>query len=293
MKNICFILLVITLILFSCSKVNNDKPEPDGTVQYVNIGTDQIAYSTYGDGFPLLMCMGYSGAMDMWLPEVINRFSEHYKVIVFDYPGIGYSSTQDTSQTIAGLAESTYEFMKAINVDITHLMGWSMGTNVALKLLVNHPESIGKMVLYAGDCGDTVMIMPDEWVVKIMTTDTTTEAFLSILFPPDWLVNHPDPSEYLPEMEETTDWDVLVMQWKALENWYSPGGGVAEQLSTIQHDVLLITGDQDVATPTANSYKLKDSIPNASLVVLDNCGHGAMYQKPKEFANHILAFLNN
>ena len=167
-----------------------------------------------------------------------------------------------------------------------------MGTNVALDYTLNYAANTEKVILYAGDCGDSLAILPPEWVVKIMTAkDTTYEAMLSILFPPEWLAAHPDPGEYFPDVVEPVNPDIIAMQWEALEKWNSPGGGVVGKLATIKQQLLLITGDQDVSTPTANSYILLDSIPNSSLVLLQDCGHGAMYQVPQRFADFILVFL--
>lgn len=287
------ILVFLILIALACSRdKEGDQLIPVETVKYVNIGTDRIAYKVYGEGFPILMCMGYSGTMDLWQPEVIDKLSEHFKVITFDYPGMGYSTTHNTSFTIRELADCAFDFIRAINIDKAHLLGWSMGTNVVLEFVLNYSDYSDNVILYAGDCGDTIAIFPPEWVVEIMTAkDTTPEALLSILFPPEWLAAHPDPEEYFPDIEETANPEVVAMQWEALEKWNSQGGGVVGRLGSINKQLLLITGNQDVCTPTANSYILLDSVTNSSLVLLQDCGHGAMYQMPHKFSDYILTFL--
>jgi len=287
----CILVLLIVLMVACTHKRDN---QPENTLQYVDVGTDRIAYKISGKGFPLLMCMGYSGTMELWQADVISKLSIHFKVILFDYPGMGYSTTQDTAFTIKGLAENAYDFLNKLNINKAHLMGWSMGTNVAQELALNHPDIIEKVVLYAGDCGDTVAVKPPDWVVNIMIADNPSPwEMLSTLFPQAWLEAHPNPADYFPKIIKPADSSIVAMQWAAFEKWNEPGGGTAGRLNSFTQAVLLITGDEDVSTPTANSYILLDSIPNASLVLLPECGHGAMYQVPENFADSVLAFLRS
>lgn len=273
---------------------NESDIDPVIRIKYVDVGTDRIAYKESGSGYPLLMCMGYSGTMDLWQPKVIDRLSDHFRVIMYDYPGMGYSTTQDTAFSIKGLAANAAHFLEAIHVEQAHVLGWSMGTNVAQELALNYPQLIKKVVLYAGDCGDTIAIEPPQWVVDIMTDEAPDPYdLLRILFPDAWFAAHPDPQEYFPELTETSDPAIIAMQWEAFTKWNEAGGGTADRLSSFTQEVLLLTGDQDVSTPTANSYILLDSIPKASLVLLEGCGHGAMFQLPEKFSDYVLAFLKN
>ena len=104
------IFLIIWIVLsVACSRdKEGNQLIPVETVKYIDVGTDRIAYKIYGEGFPVLKCMGYSGTMDLWQPEVIDKLSSYFKIIVFDYPGMGYSTTQDTTFTIKGLADCAY-----------------------------------------------------------------------------------------------------------------------------------------------------------------------------------------
>ncbi|PKP30910.1 MAG: hypothetical protein CVT99_11370 [Bacteroidetes bacterium HGW-Bacteroidetes-16] len=292
MKTISTLICITILIMTGCN--NASDIDPVITIEYVDVGTDRIAYKVSGSGFPLLMCMGYSGTMDLWQPKVINRLSEQFQVIMYDYPGMGYSTTQDTAFSMKGLAANAAHFLTAIHVEQAHVLGWSMGTNVAQELALNYPHQIKKVILYAGDCGDTIAIEPPEWVADILTADDPSPIdMLRTLFPDEWLAAHPDPLEYFPEPTETSDPAIVAMQWAAFTKWNEAGGGSADRLSSFTQAVLLLTGDQDVCTPTANSYILLDSIPLASLILLEGCGHGAMYQLPDKFSDYVLAFLLN
>lgn len=68
MKKLTNYLLVITLLLLvACSKKESNPVSPPqiSDVQYVTAGDIKMAYRTIGEGYPLLLCMGFTGVMDL------------------------------------------------------------------------------------------------------------------------------------------------------------------------------------------------------------------------------------
>src|SRR5215204_2986907 len=62
-------------------------------------------------------------------------------------------------------------------------------------------------------------------------------------------------------------------------------------LAHIMQPTLLIVGDQDLLTPSANSVMMSQRILNSQLVIIEGTGHGAMLQVPNEFTAYIQSFL--
>ena len=62
-------------------------------------------------------------------------------------------------------------------------------------------------------------------------------------------------------------------------------------LSTIQHPVLVANGDDDRMVPTSNSYDLAQRLPNATLRIYPDAGHGGIFQAHERFVPEALAFL--
>jgi pimeloyl-ACP methyl ester carboxylesterase len=71
-------------------------------------------------------------------------------------------------------------------------------------------------------------------------------------------------------------------------NW----NGTCDILPSITKPTLIITGTDDVTSPSANSLMLAQKIPGAWLVQIKGGGHGAMYQYPEEFSKVLLTLLN-
>ena len=49
-----------------------------------HLGDIDIAYKTFGRGYPLIMIMGYSATMDMWDAGLLSKLARRRKVIIFD-----------------------------------------------------------------------------------------------------------------------------------------------------------------------------------------------------------------
>ncbi|MBU0671045.1 alpha/beta hydrolase [Patescibacteria group bacterium] len=281
---------IIIIILYS----NNKKAENQKEAEIKTIVVDdiEIAYQEYGQGYPLIMIMGYSGTMDMWSIELIEKLSSQYRVIIFDNRGMGRSTASDKEFSIDLFTEDTAELMKALDIDQANILGWSMGTYMAQNLSLKYPGKINKLILYGADCGGDEAILPDEDTLAKLTNTSGSqeeqdEILLSLLFPAEWLEANPDPSQYFPEITEQSSPANIDRQTQAWLNW----PGICNQIDQIQNDTLVITGTDDILTPPENSRIILNKIPNASLLEINNAGHGLMYQYPDQLAEYLLVFL--
>ncbi|MDO9529892.1 MAG: alpha/beta hydrolase [Syntrophales bacterium] len=256
------------------------------------VGDINIDYRISGTGYPLVMIMGYSGTMDMWDPTVLRILSSRYKVIIFDNRGMGGTDTGTCRFTMEQFADDAAGLMNSLGIQKAHVLGWSMGTNIAQELALRYPEKVNKLILYAADCGtDVVPIAPD--VVKQLrdTSGTPKERgkrLISLLFPGKWLKNNVDYVKKLfSRPMESSSPENIKRQYSTMENWK----GSCDRLDQIKCPTLLITGTEDVLTPPENSPMMVKEIPGAKLVTFENSGHGIMYQYPDRFSRAVMDFL--
>lgn len=303
MRTTACVLLVLsiaigTAALVGCGKTE-EKPESvehvkdEASTEKVKVGDIEVAYRVLGEGYPLVMIMGFSGTMDVWDPDALEALSRKHKVIVFDNRGTGETTAGTKQFSIKQFAIDTAGFMDALEIERAHVLGWSMGTNIAQELVLDYPDKVNKLVLYAADPGGEQAIQPSPDVVEKMTDKSGTpeeqqKRLWETLVPMDWLETH---GEYLGEIFtgpiENVSPETVGKQWEAIMAW--PGS--YDRLPQIESQTLLLTGTEDINTPTQNSLVMVQVIPGAWLVQFKGGGHALMYQYPEDFANVILDFL--
>lgn len=62
-------------------------------------------------------------------------------------------------------------------------------------------------------------------------------------------------------------------------------------LPKINHEVLLIWGENDTSTPLEQGKRMKKLLKESALIVVDGAGHYAFLNKPKYVASVIKAYL--
>jgi len=238
--------------------------------------------------------MAFASGMDFWSPVLINKLSTHFKVIVFDHRGIG-SSTNDLNEfTLETLADDMSEFMDALGVKKINLFGWSMGSFVSQIFAAKYPEKLNKLVLYASNQGGGKVINPKDEIVQILSNPKPDPMqMLSTLFPDSWLNDNKEPWKALPPQSTQISPKTIGMQYKAIQKWILTGGGSEEFLPNLKMPVLLISGKEDKIVPPENSIMMNNIIPNSTLMLIAETGHGLMYQKPELFAELIYTFFND
>lgn len=275
-------------------KEGNTSSTTGQEIKYADIPDAKIAYKIYGSGEPLVMCIGYASNMDLWSTKVIEMLQQKYMVIVFDYRGMGYSTNSLSSFTINDLAADLYELFDVLKIKKASVLGWSMGSFVAQMFAVNYPEKVNKLILYAANCGGSETIEPDEEIVRILSSPSSTPMeFLSTLFPDDWLAAHSEPWKCMPEANEPYNPQTIGLQYYAIQLWTNPGGGSAGKLEKLKMPVLIITGDDDKVVPVENSSIIASKIQNSRLIIVKGSGHGFMYQEPEACADYLLSFLGS
>ena len=232
----------------------------------IRAGDIKIAYKKFGRGYPLVLVMGYMGTMDCWDPALLKMLSLHYRVIIFDNRGMGETSASEKKFSIKLFADDLAKFLKALKIKKCHMLGWSMGSNIALEFVLKYPKKVNKLILYAADCGGRRVIPASRKVISKRKLHL---------------------SKYLPHPDCCGTPENIGRQTKAIEQWK----GVYRQLSKIKAHTLVVTGADDILIPPENSALISKNIKHSWLIQIKGGGHAVMFQYPKGFSSIVHTFL--
>ncbi|MDI9646036.1 MAG: alpha/beta fold hydrolase [Archaeoglobales archaeon] len=257
----------------------------------------KLYYEVYGSGFPLLMIMGLGGNVLWWDPLILNEFSKHFKVVVFDNRGSGRSDKPDGEYSIKIFADDTVELMNSLGINRAHILGISMGGMIAQEIALSYPERVEKLVLVVTHPGGTLAVPPREEAIRFFTMDRSkmsaeeiARETLKVLHPPEYLEKHRDVVEKIIKRYSTyqTPPEIYAKQLQALLNF-----DATERLKNLKHPTLIVGAGKDLIVPPENSKILAQLIPNSRLVIFEDAGHALLGQKREEFIKIVLEFLKN
>jgi pimeloyl-ACP methyl ester carboxylesterase len=255
-------------------------------------GDIEIAYRIVGEGSPILLIMGYAGTMDLWAPELVALLAARHRVIMFDNRGCGGSTSSSEPFSIELFARDAAGLLDALDIKRADVLGFSMGSYIAQQLALDFPKKVRKLILYSTDCGRKECVQPSSEVIEALTNvagdDPESKGrLMSLLFPPEWLKEHPDSRTFMPKAKEVVSEETAARQKQAIYDW----SGSYERLPEITQPTLLVTGTEDAIINPANSFMVGQRIPGAWVIQL-NGGHGLMFQYPKYLAKIVLTFLS-
>lgn len=104
-----------------------------------------IHYVVEGKGQPVLLVHGFaiSSALQWGMPGIQNALAKEYQVVALDNRGHGRSGKpHDPAMYGIEMVEDVIRLMDHLKIRKAHVVGYSMGAFITLKLLTTHPDRL-------------------------------------------------------------------------------------------------------------------------------------------------------
>jgi len=272
----------------------------DAPTKSVSVGGTRFVYRELGldTDVPVIFVNHLAANLDNWDPRVVDGIAAKHRVITFDNRGVGASQGK-TPDSIEAMAKDTVAFIRALGFDHVDLLGFSMGGFISQVIAQQEPALVRRIILAGtGPAGGDGIVN----VTKLSYLDTFT-ALATFKDPKELLFftrttnGKSEAKAFVKRLQERTDdrdkaitLRAFRTQLKAIHAW---GLERAADLSRIQHHVLVANGDDDRMVPTGNSYDLARRLPNATLRIYPDAGHGGIFQAHERFVPEALEFLGS
>lgn len=243
-------------------------------------------------GETLVLLHGFAADKDNWL-RFSRPLTQDYRVIALDLPGFGDSDLPQGSYDVGTQAERLADILDELGVQQAHVLGNSMGGQIAALFAARYPERVRSLALFANAGIDSphrselyqllTSGSPNPLVVK-QPHDFDKLLHFVFVEPP-----------YLPEslkrylgeraMAKATHYDQV---FKQLVERPVP---LAPELPKIQAPTLLLWGRQDRVLDVSSIEVMQPLLNKPNVVIMDNVGHAPMLERPEESALLYRGFL--
>jgi 3-oxoadipate enol-lactonase len=217
----------------------------------------------------VVLCGSLGSSSAMWEPQLEALRGRH--VLRVEHPGHG-GAPLATVQAVDDLAARVLE---QAGSGTFSFVGLSLGGAVGLRLALDAPERVEKLVLA---CTSARFGEPGPWHERAATVRehglvAIADAVLARWFTPTF-----DAVDRYREMFLSVDAEGYARCCEALARW-----DVRSELGEITAATLLIFATEDPATPPAMGEELAAGIPGSRLEVLENAAHLANLERPDHF----------
>jgi 3-oxoadipate enol-lactonase len=251
----------------------------------------QIAYKKDGAGPALVLVHGTGGNAESNWGALVEAFATEWTVIRPDYSGSGMTIDDGRELTADYLAGQVLAAAEMAGAETFHLLGFSLGAGVAVKIAADHPERVRSLILVAGfaTADDPRLKMQFELWRDLIKTDRRAMARLILMtgFSPDALASLGS-NGVKQAVEATLDganWEGMARQVE-LDLTID----VREDAVRITAPTLVIGCTHDHMVPPSHAKALTATIPEARYSELPT-GHLAPMEAPDAFTALVASFL--
>lgn len=253
---------------------------------YVEAGAYRLHYFEAGSGTPLVLVHGLGARGEDWQNMIPAMAVRGYHVYAPDLPGYGRSPRPDASYTISMEEAAAVDFMQSMHLTHADVGGWSMGGWVSMKLALDHPELVNRLVVY----DSAGIYFPANFGAELFVP-TTSEGLTHLM---QILSPHPRPMPQFVEravLRKLADnsW-VIQRSMAAMTN----GRDLLDfRLHQMQPPMLIVWGSADQLIPLDVGRKIHESVPGSVLNVVEGCGHLAPLECSQPIVEATDAFLKS
>lgn len=107
----------------------------------------KLHYWMTGAGPDIVFLHGIGGNLAIWHLKVVPLLQQAYRVLTYDLRGHGRSDMPPTGYTTGDMADDLLGLLDGLEIEQAHLVGHSLGADIALHFALRYPDRAGKLIL--------------------------------------------------------------------------------------------------------------------------------------------------
>jgi 2-hydroxy-6-oxonona-2,4-dienedioate hydrolase len=268
----------------------------DYTVRHVDVGPWSTRVLESGAGAPFVLMHGTGGHLEAFTRN-LRALSAHYRVIAYDYPGHGWTTTTTTDLEIDDYIEHLVGLFDVLGIERAHLSGESLGGWVAVKFAARYPDRVSRLVLNTpGGTMATPQVMERIRSLSQAAADDPSEERIRTRL--EWLMA--DPSSVTDELVAIRRGvysrpgfaesmrHILCLQDPEVRRRNLV---TDEELSAVAAPALVIWTSDDPSGPAKAGLDMAERIPAGEFRLIKDAGHWPQWEQQEEFDAIVLEFL--
>ena len=240
------------------------------------IGDIDIYYEEQGQGEPVLLAPPSWWPSDTW---------KHYRTIIFDCRGTGYSSKPDHGYNIEQFAKDCAGLLGYLKVSRCHAAGFALGGQIAQALAIQRPDLVATLTIAAAgagtkatDGGPRVIRNTDEEEIREHGFERFIRGHVEnthMAFNATFYDAHPEVVKALSDAlwRRQTSPEQHRYHYEARRNWDTLGNAPKVKVPTL----ILCGARDDVnrggSTPVGTARKLAERVPGCELALVPDVKH--------------------
>lgn len=267
------------------------------TIRYVQVGRWNTRVLQAGEAGPHLILMHGTGGQLEAYAHNIGPLAERYRVVAFDFPGHGYTTHAEADLELSSYVEHLRGLLDALNIDLAHLNGESLGGWVAVKFAAAYPERTGRLVLNTpgGTMARPEVMERIRQLSQAAADDPSDERVRARL---EWLMADPATvTDELVAIRRTiyarpgfarSMRHILCLQDEVVRRRNLVTGA---ELAAVPRGAMVIWTSNDPSGPAAAGMDMAEKITGGRFEFIEDAGHWPQWEQREVFNRLVLDFL--
>ncbi|MCC7276529.1 MAG: alpha/beta hydrolase [Alphaproteobacteria bacterium] len=239
-------------------------------------------------GIPLLLLHGYTDSWRSFAP-LLDHLPGHLRAIAPTQRGHGEADRPAHGYRPEDFAGDVRHLLDALAIDRAVIAGHSMGSNVALRFAIDHPDRTAGLALlgaYTTLRGNPVI--EELWAADVEPLRDPVDPAFARAFQESTLAQ-PVPAAFL-DTVVAESLKVPARVWRDTLAACRDCDFTAE-IATVRAPTLILWGARDAIMPEAQQRTLARLIPDARLLIYPDAGHGLHWEEPERAARDLACFV--
>lgn len=265
--------------------------------KFLNVNDIEICIDDTEEGEDtLLLIHGLTGNKTTMYP-IRDMFKDDYRVITIDTRGHG-ESTRPEEYTIDDHASDVHEIITALNLEKVNILGYSMGSYIALRAAEVKSDDIDNLILVCtkpnGKTSSVARLLKE---ANLDITQVTQEEMIGVILKaslaPDSYEKVLSGELNIEEMLNGDGRQELNEAEKAAEDASLANFDNSQDYEKVTCNTLVIGAEYDGINPPELGREVAEGISSAEFELIENAGHLVAIEQTDEFLKVVNNFLNH